>query len=608
MTEPDHVVIGRLSHDFAVLASHLARASADLQALSRIVTERPTTAWQAGPPVSPWSPPPSPATTPLPPQPVMTPTPPVTAAPPVTGPVPPRTATTGPGTRNDGWIGKVLAVAGVVVTLVGVVLLLVLAAQAGLLAPGVRVGAGAVLAAGLTIAGWRLHGRPGGRVGAIALAATGIAAAYVDVIAVTAVYGFLPPAAGLVVAASVAGSGLLLARQWNSEHLGMLVVVPLIGLAPMVGDGVTLLVVGFLLALAAASLPIQLGRSWTGLHVARIATATVPLLVALIGVDRSSADAGWLAGAAGIGAVLAILGALLSFPTHRRPVVVAAWSAAGTVPVLSLGAVTGRVTAAALAAMLAGSLLGIVLAGGRIPGLTEPVRRLWSGLAAVAALVAVTAAFDGPVAGPVLLAMAVVTTVAGRAHPAAWWSALGFAVVGGAMFVATAPVDVLFDGLEIGSGRTVSTLVSSVLAVACAVATAWSWTTRTGRRDDVARLVWLASGVVALYAVTMFTVTAGVWLGGGNGFYAGHVVATTAWIGLAAAALRAAAHLPRADRSLPMAAGMTVVAAAVAKLFVFDLGTLDGMFRVAVFIVVGLVLLGTGAGYARRLSQQDSEV
>jgi uncharacterized membrane protein len=43
----------------------------------------------------------------------------------------------------------------------------------------------------------------------------------------------------------------------------------------------------------------------------------------------------------------------------------------------------------------------------------------------------------------------------------------------------------------------------------------------------------------------------------------------------------------------------------MAKLFLFDLGTLDGMFRVAVFIVVGLVLLGMGAGYARLLERQD---
>ncbi len=45
----------------------------------------------------------------------------------------------------------------------------------------------------------------------------------------------------------------------------------------------------------------------------------------------------------------------------------------------------------------------------------------------------------------------------------------------------------------------------------------------------------------------------------------------------------------------------------MAKLFLFDLGTLDGIFRVVVFIVVGLVLLGMGAGYARLLEQQDQQ-
>jgi uncharacterized membrane protein len=63
--------------------------------------------------------------------------------------------------------------------------------------------------------------------------------------------------------------------------------------------------------------------------------------------------------------------------------------------------------------------------------------------------------------------------------------------------------------------------------------------------------------------------------------------------------------LPRAQRSLPIGAGLAVVAASMAKLFLFDLGTLDGIFRVVVFIVVGLALLGMGAGYARLLAQQD---
>ena len=72
--------------------------------------------------------------------------------------------------------------------------------------------------------------------------------------------------------------------------------------------------------------------------------------------------------------------------------------------------------------------------------------------------------------------------------------------------------------------------------------------------------------------------------------------------------LRYAAELPRAQRSLPIGGGMALVAAAMAKLFLFDLGTLDGIFRVVVFIVVGLVLLGMGAGYARLLAQQWTAV
>ena len=35
-----------------------------------------------------------------------------------------------------------------------------------------------------------------------------------------------------------------------------------------------------------------------------------------------------------------------------------------------------------------------------------------------------------------------------------------------------------------------------------------------------------------------------------------------------------------------------------------DLATLDGIFRVAAFIVVGLVLLSMGAGYARSLADR----
>ncbi|HKH51404.1 MAG TPA: DUF2339 domain-containing protein, partial [Mycobacterium sp.] len=88
-------------------------------------------------------------------------------------------------------------------------------------------------------------------------------------------------------------------------------------------------------------------------------------------------------------------------------------------------------------------------------------------------------------------------------------------------------------------------------------------------------------------------------------FFAGHMAATICWIAMAAALFIYAARVARVERSLPIGGGLALVAAAMAKLFLFDLGTLDGIFRVVVFIVVGLVLLGMGAGYARLLEKQD---
>ncbi len=122
--------------------------------------------------------------------------------------------------RDQSWIGKLLAVAGVAVTLIGVVLLLVLAAQAGILRPEIRVAGGVLLAGALVAVAIWLYNRPGGHVGAIALAATGIAAAYIDVIAITTIYDWVSAPVGLVVAAVIGGGGLTLARRWDSQHLG----------------------------------------------------------------------------------------------------------------------------------------------------------------------------------------------------------------------------------------------------------------------------------------------------------------------------------------------------------------------------------------------------
>lgn len=596
MTEPHRAVIARLSGDFAAISQYMARVSTDLSALDRLLSEQPQApvaqpVAQPQPYAAPYWPQYQPQYPPNYQPQYAAPAPPPMHPRPQAPPKPQQE-------RSEGWIGKVLAVAGVAVTLIGVVLLLVLAAQAGILRPEIRVGAGALLAAALVAAAGWLYARPGGRVGAIALAATGIAAAYMDVIAVTTIYQWVAAPIGLVIAAVIGGGGLTLARRWDSQHLGLLVLVPLIVLAPVVTDGITLLLVGFMLALSAASLIVQLGKDWIWLHAARIAAPTFPLLVALAAVYFDGGNDLWLAGACGIAAALAIAAALILLPRTANRVAIALLTAAGVAPVLCVSLAVDRAVAALMAAAMAAAMLAMVLVG--LPGVTGVVRQVWSALSAISALIAVTVAFDGHVAGPVLLAMAVVVAVAGRRDAVARWSALGFAIAGGGLYLSYAPPSSLVEATPMDAAAGISTLVSSLLLVACAVVIAWSWRRVTN--------VWAGSAVVIVYAVTTFTVTAGVLVGGeGGGFFAGHMAATICWIAMAAGLFIYAARLARAERSLPIGAGLALVAAAMAKLFLFDLGTLDGIFRVVVFIVVGLVLLGMGAGYARILERQDQQ-
>jgi hypothetical protein len=569
MSESDQAIIARMSSDFAAMSAYLGRASADLRQLERALAERPLAPvpWQPSTAVpAPW---------------------PQQASPPF-----PRM----PRPRSDGWVGKALAVAGVVVTLVGVALLLVLAAQAGVLRPEVRVAAGAALAFGLVAAAGRLQQRRGGRVGAIAVAAAGVAIVYLDVIAITTVYHWVSGPVGLMIAAVVAGAGLLLARRWDAEALGPLMLVPLIGLGPVVADGVTVPLLGFLLALGAISVPVQLGRDWIAWHAARTAVCTLPLLFALVVSGFGGENSPLLAVACGVAGMVAIGGAVILLPHTGNAVAVGLLSAVGTVPVLSAALVADGMVAASMAIVLAAVLLAIVLSGTRGTVLAAPVRTIWSALAAVAALVAVSVAFDGPVAGTVLLALAVVVAAVGRHAEVARWCAMGIGAVGGLCYLAYAPPGTLVTATVPTVPIGASTLISSVLVLAYAALVVRTWPV-----DGC----WAVATVIVLYGVTTFSVTAGM-LGGGDeaGFFTGHVVATICWIALAAAALRHAAGVPRTRRSLPIGGGMAVAAAAMIKLFLFDLGTLNGLFRVVVFIVVGLALLGMGAGYARRLAQQ----
>ena len=429
-----------------------------------------------------------------------------------------------------------------------------------------------------------------------------------DVIAVTTIYGWVPAPIGLVIAAVIGGGGLMLARRWDSQHLGLLVLVPLIVLAPIVTDGITMLLIAFMLAISAASLLVQLGKDWVWLHAARITAPTFPLLIALVAAHIGDGNAAWLAGGCAIAAALAIVGALVLLPSTRNRVAMALLTIAGVFPVLCTSVALAPAVAALMAAGLAAALLAVVLVGDRLPGVTKVVRQIWSATSAVSALIAVTVAFDGEIAAPVLLAMTVVIAVAGRRDAIARLVAIGFGVIGGLLYLSYAPPTSLVRATLLSTPDSVAILVSSILLIAAMLAIIWSWIGRSVLDTDAVRVLLACLAVVVVYSVTVFTVTAGVMAGGeSGGFFAGHMAATICWIAMAAALFVYAARRTRDDRSLPIAGGLALVAGSMAKLFLFDLGTLDGMFRVAVFIVVGLVLLGMGAGYARLLAQQDQQ-
>jgi uncharacterized membrane protein len=78
------------------------------------------------------------------------------------------------------------------------------------------------------------------------------------------------------------------------------------------------------------------------------------------------------------------------------------------------------------------------------------------------------------------------------------------------------------------------------------------------------------------------------------GFLLGHVLVTVSWtVGALVLLLRGI------DVVALRVAGLSMVVAALAKLVLFDLSSLDGMARVLAFLVAGIVLLAAGARYAK---------
>ncbi|WP_278312608.1 DUF2339 domain-containing protein [Lolliginicoccus levis] len=507
-------------------------------------------------------------------------------------PLPPRPAkpVRTPWWEQDATLGRVLATAGTAITLIGVALLLVLAIQSGLLGPVGRVVAGALLAASLLgLALWRSR-RDEVNAGIVALAATGIAGLYLDIVAATALYDLAPVVVGLAVAFGVASAGALLAVRWDSRWLAHMVVLGAAALAPFAAGGVTPAVAAFLVALMAATFPAQRARQWPWLMASRVGPPVLALLVAVHSPgDQAGLTVAWQAVA--LAAVLLVLAVgsgvvMLREADRVDQGAVMLGIAAASLPVLFVRELLAA-GPYALVCVVAGAVLLAVAA--LVPGIPVASRLLVGGIGVLTGILAITAWAPGSRAEVIVLGVACAVLLGwSRARgpvTGAGGALLGFA---GAVLLADAASPGLLVSSSVTTERASMLIVAGgalLVAAAALVASA----------VGMPVLLRLIATTAALYGSAVAIVALGVLaFGGRTGFVAGHALVTVLWMAVAIALLVVGAR-----RNAMLAAGVVMAAATVAKLMVFDLAALDGLYRVLAFLVVGVLLLLAGARVAR---------
>ncbi|MBW4719452.1 DUF2339 domain-containing protein [Saccharothrix obliqua] len=491
----------------------------------------------------------------------------------------------GAGSRLLAWVGGA-------VTLLGVVMLLVLAVQRGYLGPVPRVVGGAVLGAVLVGVALRLHRGEHTRVGAFAVAATGFAVLYLDVVAATSIYRYLPEGAGLALGLAVAVGGLVLAMRWDSAAFAVGVVGACAVCAPILTHGFPPLLVAFLLVLKIAASPVQLRRAWPSLAV----TAGVPpLLAAVVSIGQTD-DPRVLAGMALLAAVVGVAAAVAT--AWRRPgdAVALGLAVGSPMPALLTTTVLDRPWAAGLAGAVAFVMLLLWAVGLRT--LPKAFTAGVGGVGLLALLLTTAIALDGSARAAAVLGEALVLAFLARQLGSR--STLAGSAVFGVIGLGMALVDAVPPGLllapprrPVAEGALVTGAVTALALLVLAVFLPWA-AVHLGvlRRHP---LPWVVVGLVALYAAAGVVLCSALLVSQSvTGFVFGHSVVTVSWTVAALVLLVRGID----TRSLRVA-GLVLVGAAVAKLVLFDLSRLDGIARVLAFIGAGLVLLTAGTRYAK---------
>jgi uncharacterized membrane protein len=246
----------------------------------------------------------------------------------------------------------------------------------------------------------------------------------------------------------------------------------------------------------------------------------------------------------------------------------------------------------ALAMVVAGCAVSARLAEAARPGWREALDAI--GLAVLAYLTAV--ALDGPALIAALGAEAVALGALARRtrdHVAAW-AALGYLVLAGAIAIG---VHATPDALERGLDEPLQAALALGAAIGAAAALAWL----SPRRDVRAALAGAAAlGVLYLASVELVTPfqpgLEGLALGDLGVRQQGQALLSALWA-LTGFATLVAGLL--SDRPELRRAALALLGVTVGKVFLYDLASLESIYRVASFIVLGLLLLGGAFAWQR---------
>lgn len=508
--------------------------------------------------------------------------------------------------QRDSVVSRVLALGGIAITLAGIVMLLVMAAQAGLLRPELRLLMGAALAAGLLAAAFRVQNRPGGQVGAEALAATGVVAAFLDLLAATSLYHLIGAPVGLALAGVVAAVGVLTAVRWDSVRLSVIVHVAVALAAPIITSGPTRTLVLFYVLLQLAGAILELTRGWSVIAPFR----TVPVVFAITAlvfadvfdssINRPSV---WTLSVSISVAVIGVGVMAWGASVQRQPTIAAISGGLAAVPALFAVLGSEQMTSLICGLVLAAAALAVLVVTPRSARAARAVEvavsALFLAIACFAAAPAEEAMLPVPFLAVALVAGAIVAQTRSRLAGA---YAAAYALLGTlATLVVISPL-VLTDWSQATPTLSFGAVLTGLLLTATAVLTAiLVW--RMPWAGQWRRMV-IVPVLVGLYATTIVAVAMPVAISPTvESFRVGHLMATISWALVGGAALLLGLSRPAWAREL-LASGLALVAAAVTKLVTFDLSNLSGVTRVAAFLITGILLLVVGTRYARAFADR----